>query len=249
MRGSSALIGLITLQLESLLIRPPSDAYPQTIINLGGNLASELETMNAIAFLVMVFLISFTGALSPGPLTIGSMVKGVDDPRAGLKVSLGHSLMEIPLIIALFFGLGAVLNKEAIIAIGLIGGSLLILFGLQLFLNRYDRHAESSDKIGRSISFGLFSSLSNPYTWLWWSTVGLALIMQAVEFGMWMLPTFILVHLSVDFLWMGAIAFSTYRSREILSEIWMPRIIAGGGTLLVFFGLYFIYDALMAFNA
>ncbi|MDD3397977.1 MAG: LysE family translocator [Candidatus Methanomethylophilaceae archaeon] len=200
--------------------------------------------MDALAFLIMVFLISFTGALSPGPLTFGAMVKGVEDPWAGIKVSLGHSLMEVPLIVAIYLGVMAIVNDQLLTAIGLLGGSILVFMGIQMVRSRSDMGSQGEDKMRSSGTVGFLASIGNPYTWIWWLTVGAALIAQAVGFGIWMLPLFIVAHLSTDFVWITLVAFSTNKSRALLSEGWMSRIVAGGGLLLMAFGAYFLLTSL-----
>ena len=200
--------------------------------------------LDALAFLIMVFLISFTGALSPGPLTLGAMVKGVEDPWAGLKVSMGHSLMEVPLIVAIYLGIMAIINEQLLTAIGLIGGSILVLMGAQMVRSRAEVGIKEDERPRSSHTVGFLASIGNPYTWVWWLTVGAALIAQAVGFGIWMLPLFIVAHLSTDFIWTGLVAFSTNKSRALLSEGWMSRIVAGGGFLLMAFGAYFLLSSL-----
>lgn len=204
--------------------------------------------MESLAFLSMVFLISFTGAMAPGPLTFGAFVQGVEDPWAGLKVSIGHSILEVPLIIAIYLGVAALMDEQAIAAIGLLGGSLLLILGGQMVRDR-NRYAAKETSVGRkSTTVGFLASAGNPYTWIWWLTVGAALIAQAVGFGLWLLPLFIIVHLSTDFVWIGLVAYSTNKSRSLLSAAWMSRVVALAGMLLMAFGVYFLSDSLAFFR-
>ena len=52
-----------------------------------------------ISFLVEAVLISLTGVLAPGPITVATMVAGTRRPHAGALVALGHAVVEFPLMI------------------------------------------------------------------------------------------------------------------------------------------------------
>ncbi len=57
-------------------------------------------------------LISFSGALSPGPLTAVAISEGARAGRwAGTKLALGHGLVEIPVVFAIAYGLGTFLRQ------------------------------------------------------------------------------------------------------------------------------------------
>jgi len=58
-----------------------------------------------LIFLGWVALISASGVIAPGPVFATALARGLDDAKAGLKISAGHALVEIPLILAIFFGL------------------------------------------------------------------------------------------------------------------------------------------------
>ena len=58
-----------------------------------------------LMFLGWVVLISASGVIAPGPLFATAVARGIDDPRAGLKISLGHAIVEMPLILTIFLGL------------------------------------------------------------------------------------------------------------------------------------------------
>ena len=69
----------------------------------------------------------FSGAIMPGPLltvTINeSLRRGAS---VGPQIATGHALLELVLVVAIFFGLGTVINGESVKgAIGVIGGLFL----------------------------------------------------------------------------------------------------------------------------
>ena len=79
------------------------------------------------AILLSSMAVAFSGAVMPGPLltyTIQqSLTKG---GKSGFLIILGHALLELLLIVLIFFGFDMILQSNAAqIAIGLVGGALL----------------------------------------------------------------------------------------------------------------------------
>jgi len=79
-------------------------------------------------------LISLSGALSPGPLTALSISEGARAGRwSGTRLALGHGLVEIPLVFAIAYGLGAWLRQPLVGGlIGLVGAAVLLWMGYGL---------------------------------------------------------------------------------------------------------------------
>ena len=65
-----------------------------------------------LGFAVAVIIISTSGVMSPGPLFVANVVYGAKGgASAGLKMSYGHTVVELPLIILL--GLSAFHLKQS----------------------------------------------------------------------------------------------------------------------------------------
>ena len=59
-----------------------------------------------IAFAIMVIAISASGVMSPGPLFSANVIYGLKEGRiAGLKIAIGHTIVEFPLIVLLGAGI------------------------------------------------------------------------------------------------------------------------------------------------
>ncbi|MEE8347200.1 MAG: LysE family transporter [Dehalococcoidia bacterium] len=80
------------------------------------------------------FLVSLTGALSPGPLTTLAVREGVRRGFwAGPALALGHGVIELALVVALALGLNRLLDEEGVTAaIALVGGTFLLWLGVQV---------------------------------------------------------------------------------------------------------------------
>ena len=63
-----------------------------------------------LSFLFEATLISLSGVLAPGPITAVVVGEGNASPHAGAFVALGHGLVELPLMVAVFYGVGQVVD-------------------------------------------------------------------------------------------------------------------------------------------
>jgi threonine/homoserine/homoserine lactone efflux protein len=104
-----------------------------------------------LLFLAMVAFISLSGALMPGPVFATTVAKGYQDMNAGLKISAGHAMIEVPLVLAIFLGFEAVLKDEVIFSIiGLVGGAFLLYMGIGMLRTRGDGVQVQGSQLGLS---------------------------------------------------------------------------------------------------
>ena len=60
--------------------------------------------MDLALFLLAAGSISLSGVLAPGPITAVTAARGAESPHAGVWVTVGHTLVEIAVMAALFLG-------------------------------------------------------------------------------------------------------------------------------------------------
>ena len=204
-----------------------------------------MDSLAALMFLGIVFFISLSGVLAPGPLLAATISKGYDDEKAGLKLATGHLVIEGPLIALIFLGVGTVLKDDAVLtAIGVIGGAFLLYMGIDMIRTK-DVDLDGGVVKGTApLTIGALTTAANPYFFLWWATVGATLITDAVGFGLIMLPLFALVHLSVDYGFLHFVSFSVFRSKELWSKERHRMIFVISGLIMVVFGTYFLLSSL-----
>ena len=86
-----------------------------------------------IEFLVKAVGISLSGVLAPGPMTAATLAAGVRSRHAGALIALGHAAIEVPLMVLIVAGAGAVFQIPTVkLGIGLAGGAFLLFMGGQL---------------------------------------------------------------------------------------------------------------------
>lgn len=204
--------------------------------------------MEIVTFLFKVILISLSGVMAPGAVTAATIAHGTRNRWAGVLVSFGHGVVEIPLIFLLMAGLGLVFKTEFMkIFIGLAGGGFLLWMAVGML--RQILHPDSADiKTSPKAPFatGLILSATNPYFLFWWATVGLNLALDAKALGIWAIPIFAVVHWSCDFVWLGFLSFAafyTHKSAGLFADKVQKGILAFCGAALLVFGILFIIDA------
>ena len=177
----------------------------------------------------------------PYDFTIG---KGNESPHAGAKIAIGHGLFEIPLMIAIFYGFGSLLNHIYVKAgIGIIGGALLFWMGLGMLKNLNNDNPTVID--GRSpTAAGIFLTMGNPYFLVWWATVGAFLVLRAVEFGILGFILFAVIHWLCDLVWLYFLSALSFKGGAFFGKKFQRIVFIICGTFLILFSGKFFWDAL-----
>ena len=198
-----------------------------------------------IQFLLKAIAISLTGVLAPGPITAATLAAGVRRPHAGTMVALGHAAIEFPLMLVILAGAGTLFESEtARIGIGLIGGVVLLLMGIQLALAYGKTDTDGDVDSGRHpFMTGLLLSAGNPYFLIWWATVGLALTTEALQFGPVTFVVFAVVHWLCDLIWLEALSFASFKGAEVFGNRVRKVVLAVCAAALLLFGAKFVIEA------
>jgi len=196
-------------------------------------------------FLTQALLISLSGVMAPGPLTVVVVGKGARSARAGVLIALGHGIVEFPLMILILVGLGPILeNRTAGAAIGLAGGLLLLWMGAGLLRSVRARDASEPHRQATPFVAGMLMTVANPYFIVWWATVGATLVFGARSYGLWPFVIFAVAHWSLDLVWDFVLSAASYRGTRLMGKRFRLGVSLVCGALLLFFGGRFIVDAL-----
>ena len=178
-------------------------------------------TQNLWLFLLSAAGISLSGVMLPGPLTAATITKGYNDKNAGVMIGIGHGIVEIPIIALIYFGFAAYLADPVVkMVTGVAGGLMLVVMGLLIFFT-FRKPVEGASVMPYSpLVTGMVMTGGNPYIFLWWATIGVALIAGAVTFGIYGLVLFTIVHLACDVAWDQMVSMTVFRTRHL----WTPKI-------------------------
>ena len=181
----------------------------------------------------------------PGPLFAVTIKKATKSKLAGALIAVGHGVVEFPLMFLIFFILSQ-FNIPSIVQVivGLFGGLLMILMGIQTFRNRH-KNEESQVSLKRdSVFAGVYTTAANAGFILWWLTIGTTLILNAKLFGFIGFSIFAGVHWLCDFSWYTVAALVIFRSQRFLNDEVRRAITIFCGAVFVGFGAYFMGTAL-----
>jgi threonine/homoserine/homoserine lactone efflux protein len=197
------------------------------------------------------FALALSGALMPGPLFTITISESVRHGfKAGPLLMIGHSLLELVLVVAVVQGLGVYLELPSVMGIiALLGGSLLIYFGIDMIRTAGSlslaREAviSGSQYSNHPILLGVVASASNPYWILWWATIGLGYLAAVMQFGVSGVVIFFLGHIAADFAWYCLVSFGMSRGKSLLKDWGYQSLIRICGVFLFCFGGWFLISA------
>ena len=185
--------------------------------------------------------------MAPGAITAATIAQGTRSRYAGPLISLGHGIVEIPLIFLLMLGLSTILQTHyARVAIGLTGGAFLIWMAVGMLreIKKPDYNPKTS-YTAHPVTTGLILSATNPYFLFWWATVGLGLALDAKGFGMLALVLFAVVHWLCDLVWLTILSFASFHGTTIMSPRNVKYILGFCSLALIYFGAKFVIGAAM----
>jgi threonine/homoserine/homoserine lactone efflux protein len=93
---------------------------------------------------------------------------------------------------------------------------------------------------------GIVLSVGNPYFLVWWATVGAALILRSVAFGVWGLVAFGLLHWLCDFVWSYFLSALSFKGGQFFGQWFQRAIFLVCGGMLLFFGVRLVIDGIGA---
>ena len=204
-----------------------------------------MDMIGAIETLILAFTIGLTGALAPGPTLVATINSSLQRGwTMGPKVAAGHALTEVVIFLLIVEGLAAAAEEHTGI-VAAVGGTALILFGLITLKGSKTATMEISEKGATSNPYlaGALTSVANPYFWIWWLSVGSALVLAQLRESLVLAMIFMIGHWGADFGWYTLVSTSLDRGRTLLSEANYRRTLALCGAFLVLFGASYLTGA------
>jgi threonine/homoserine/homoserine lactone efflux protein len=197
------------------------------------------------SFLVSAVVISLSGVMAPGPITAATLTAGSRWRHAGALIGLGHIVVELPLIVLLVIGAGTFFQSAPVrTGIGLAGGVFLLLMGVQTLWSLRGGSKSAGAPVQRHpFLTGVVLSGANPYLFVWWATVGLALTTNALQYGLLALVLFAVVHWLCDVGWLELLSVSGFKGAEWFGQKSQTAIAVVCAVAFLGFGLHFVWDA------
>ena len=198
-----------------------------------------------LPILLSVVVISLSGVMMPGPMFAVTLAKSYRSPWAGAQISLGHAVIEVPLILLIYFGFAQFFQNTIVqITLGIVGGGMIIWLGIGMFRARAQVVQEGKDLSYNAFTAGILTSGLNPFFLLWWATVGSLLIMKFLDFDVTGLILFIVVHWLCDLAWLSLVSVMVYKTHSLWGRKFQEGLFIACSLLLVGFGGWFLVSGI-----
>jgi len=205
--------------------------------------------MEILSFIATVILVTVSGALSPGPLFFAAISHGAKHgAKSGLLFSVGHTIVEFPLVILLAAGLLSAASQPLAKSLtGVVGGVALLVFGAlqimgSIMPSRLEQNSSRKTALQNPLLVGLIFTLLNPFFIVWWLTAGGKLIVDSLMFASLAGVLIMYVsHVWMDYAWLIAVAYLAKVGTNILGSKAYRVIMAVFGAVLIYFGLAFLF--------
>jgi threonine/homoserine/homoserine lactone efflux protein len=206
-----------------------------------------------LAIFIQSLIIGYSGAIMPGPMFTYTVEKSMRyGAKTGVSISMGHIFLELLLVIAIFAGAGKYLGTDtAKIVVGILGGSILGYLGFSMIKDVYynkislDVKNRTDGKQGSVFIAGIVLSMSNPYFIIWWSAIGLALIMNAYNLlGIMGIAAFFIGHILADISWFSFVAAIVSKARHLFNIKIYKAVILVLAAFMIFFGASFFVESI-----
>jgi threonine/homoserine/homoserine lactone efflux protein len=195
--------------------------------------------MSLLESLLLGFGVGLSGALAPGP-TLLATISGAarHGPLVGGRVAAGHLLVEGVLAVALVFGMAPLVLSHRT-AIAIVGGAALAGFGLLTLggVRGASLTAPAGDERFGPVLAGVLTSVANPYFWLWWATLGGALLAAALASGAGDAALFLAGHGTADLAWLLLVGTGVARGSAYLSDRAYRLLLGACGVGMVAIGV------------
>ena len=201
-----------------------------------------------LEFALVVVAVSVSGVMAPGPLFAANISHGLrGGAGAGLRMAAGHAVVELPLIVLLGMGVLSLQSFPGFRgAISVAGAAALFAFAalqIRSALRGEQGGGTAGPRHGPLIT-GIVLSALNPFFVIWWMTVGLKLVSDAMlAWAFWGMLAVFAFHIWMDFVWLGGTAWLASKSMRVLSGRTHKILMLGLGGVLIYFGAVFLADA------
>ena len=215
--------------------------------------------MSPVEFSFQVILLSTTGVLSPGPLFFINILYGSKyGSFVGLKIALGHTIAEFPLIMVLSYILYTFssFHVSDIIfkIIGTIGGIFILIFSIlqikSLIKDKEFIQAQGISKlkfnIRNPVLIGFIFTILNPFFLIWWFTIGSTMISESIlNFGVVEGTSLLFFsHIWMDYFWLCFTSFMVNKGKSVINAKIYQMFVFVISVILGMYGIYLLFTSL-----
>jgi len=197
---------------------------------------------------IILFLIGLgtglSGAMIPGPLFLFTVSESLKkDAAVGLRVAFGHILVEAVFVAMIFYGLKAFITSPMFMSV-VSGVGAVALFTMGVLLLNSSRRMSLDIHNGVEFDYGAvtggaFFSIISPGFLIWWSTIGLSVILKSLLYGFLGFCMVAVGHWIADIGWHWFVSYFVNRGKSYLNDRSYRAIIRWLAVGLILAGAYF----------
>lgn len=201
----------------------------------------------------MAFVVGLSGALSPGPLTVAALDQAARvGALAGPAAAASHTLLELLMVFALGAGLSRLLHRRGVAAAIAFGGGVLLLWMSWGMIAGASAATVPGPAGGPGGGFGglagpliagVVATVSNPYWFLWWGSVGAAQLAWTRRQGGASPLAFWGGHVLSDLVWLTVLSVAVATGRRHLNDAVYRGLLYALGAAMGVLGVFFVAAA------
>jgi threonine/homoserine/homoserine lactone efflux protein len=174
-----------------------------------------------------------------------ALAKSYKSPWAGARISLGHAVIEVPLIFLIYLGVTEFFQSNPVrFGLSVAGSAMIFWLGVSMFRARAGAIEKGQDLLHSAFTAGIVTSAFNPFFLLWWVTIGSMLIMKFLVFGLLGLALFTVVHWLCDLVWLSFVSVLVYRTKSLWGRKFQEGLFIVCSLLLMGFGVWFLVSGI-----
>lgn len=214
--------------------------------------------MTAADLFLTSFLLAVPAVVSPGPVSTAIVTAGARQGiRVGPLVSTGHAAMELLMVVGLALGFSGLMQQPVLAGlIGLVGGGVMLFMGLSLLWGVWRGklslpgvdETQPRATAGSLMGLGIVATLTNPFWYGWWVSIGGACVSQARQLGWLVVGGFFVAHIAVDYGWNSILAGVIGSGRRWINNTVYRGLLAAAGLFLLYIGVLFLLKAARIFG-
>jgi len=187
--------------------------------------------------------------MQPGPVFAVTLAKSYRSPWAGTWIAIGHAVIEVPLILLIYFGFGQLFQNTVVqLVLSILGGGMIIWLGIGMFRARTEVVSGGKDLPYNAVTAGIMTTGLNPLFLLWWATIGSMLVMRFHEFGTAGLIAFIIAHWLCDLGWLSLVSVLVYKTQKIWGRKFQELVFIVCSLALAGFGGWFVVSGILRYS-
>jgi threonine/homoserine/homoserine lactone efflux protein len=183
-------------------------------------------------------LLGLSAGLAPGPLLALLLTQTLrHGPGEGCKIALTPLITDAPIIILALVLASKLAAIRPLLGMVSIAGGVFVLYLAWESFRPVVQGGGAATGFPRSWSKGILTNLLNPHPWVFWMTVGAAILAKGLEQSAWVAAAFLF---GFYLLLVGSkmlLALMAGRSRNLLAGRPYHLVMRGLAVLLALFGL------------